>query len=451
MPGPYAFPTNIAAGNPGHVEWGNNVGRALNDADPAPVPNVFAERDSAGRTQFADPAAPQDAATKGYVDSGMSKILAGNGFVALGDSISTADTAATGGGGYGAAWPHLACALSGQRLAFRGNAGVAGERSDQILARVPNVVALGANIVVVMAGVNDITQGISFSAWSGNIKAIVAQLRASGIRPVLATLPPRSTSTYLAQIIQWNAWLKAYARQHNLDLLDFFSVLVDPLTGLYKAGWTVDGLHPSQTAHVQIANYVVSQLRTSAFTPLSAQVGTGDASNLITNPLLAGSGTPAGWATSGSAGSDYVEGLVTDPDFLGQAWQVAYTNTAAANVFREFKQAAGVTSGWSAGDTILVSCRAKVKASNVAAPNTVAGLIIRVQRLGAGTVYYAPVSGDATVHGSALFQFEMVVPAGATSLLMDTIVGNMPAGSSFTAMVGEFAFYNLTTGALLAV
>jgi hypothetical protein len=57
MPGPYSFPATISPGDPGLVEWGENVGAALTEAAPAATPNVMALRDGSGRLHVASPAA----------------------------------------------------------------------------------------------------------------------------------------------------------------------------------------------------------------------------------------------------------------------------------------------------------------------------------------------------------------------------------------------------------
>lgn len=379
------------------------------------------------------------------------RIVRGNGLVALGDSISTAADQAAGGAGYGAAWPHLACALSGQRLNFMGNGGVAGQNSTQILARVPAVIALNPQIVTVLAGTNDLTQGVTFATWSANITAAVAQLQAANIRVVLVTIPPRGNTTYLSTQLTWNRWLRVYAQQHHLDLLDFFGLLVDPLTGMYKSGYdSGDGLHPSQAAHVVIAGYVGAQLATSPFAPISAQVGTGDTGNMLANPLLAGTGTPTSWITGGVTSADYAEGVVTDTDFLGQAWQVAYTSATATTNFRQFKSFA-ISTGFTAGDVLLMCARVKVTASSSVVPSTTAGLRLQMIWTGGTPSSYTPVGADATIHGSALMWFFATVPTGTTSFQISTIVGTIPVGANFTARVGEFGAFNLTTGNLLSV
>lgn len=368
----------------------------------------------------------------------------GGGFVALGDSIATGDEQATGGGGYGVAWPHMACAFSGQRLNYFGNAGVVGETSAQILARVPAVIALKPKIVHVMAGANDLTGGVTYATYQANMIAITTRLRAAGIRVVLNTILPRGNTTYLAEQLKWNSWLKWYANLNGYDIVDFFALLVDPATSMYASGYdSGDNVHPSQAAHLAMATHYASKILSNAYSPLMARCAT-DAQNLVANPLLtAGSPTPTAWGTSGSAAGGWAEGLVTDSDFLGKAWEVAYTG-AAAGSFRAFSSTSPA-SGWAVGDQILVTFKVKTTvASGMPAPNGSNGFRAHVYRWSAGTIYYTPIVGSTVVHGVAQHSFKMTVPAGTTGLQIETLVFPNQAGANYTVRVGDFGLYNLT-------
>lgn len=371
--------------------------------------------------------------------------LRGNGFVALGDSISTASDQGSGGAGFGGSWPNMVCALSTQRFNFMGNGGVAGDNSTQILARVPAVIALGPQVVTVLAGTNDLSQGVDFSVWSANIDAIATQLRAAGIRVVLCTIPPRDVTTYLATQLTWNRWLTDYARDHGHDLIDFFGLLVEPTTGVWKTGYD-SGLppHPSQLAHLAMAQLVISQVAVAAYSPIQAQLTSGDTANLINNPMLTGTdNAPQYWVISGSTSADYTEGAVTDSDFIGRAWEVAYTSVAATGVFRQLKSF-NLTTGFAVGDTMLMCAKLKVVSSSGNTPSSSSGLKFQAICQGATPNTFNPVSSIGIQAPAGLHWFKFVVPAGTTILQLSTIVGFLPVGANFTAHVGQFGLFNLT-------
>lgn len=425
---------------------------------------------------LANPAAVEGAAVAGAITTGLAPTAAtlatlpttyqlrpmGSGFLAFGDSISTAEEMSAGGAGYGAAWPQMACALSDQRLNFRGNAGVTGETSTQIRARISSALAFSPSVVTILAGTNNITASGSdlapaFATFKDDIRAICAALRAAGVRVVLCTIPPRSgamyTSTRLATTMKWNSWLREYARngaefpadRGGFELVDFFALLADPTNGQYKSGYdSGDGLHPSQVAHLAMAQLVASKVSTYSYAPIKATIDAGDPYNLLAHPLLAaGSPTPTSWITSGSASADWTEGLVTDSDFRGSAWQVAFTSAASASNFREFKSFA-VSTGFAVGDKILVSFRTKVTASTGVIPSTTAGLRGRLLFTGGTPTTFTPVGGLSVVSPSALHWFRSTVPAGTTSLQMSFLNGTIPIGANFTALVGEVGMFNLT-------
>jgi len=387
----------------------------------------------------------------------------GSGFLAFGDSISTAQDVSAGGAGYGGAWPQMVCALTDQRLNFRGNAGVAGNTSAQILARINDALALSPSIVSVLAGTNNITASgsdgsVAFAAFKSDIRAICSSLRASGIRVILCTIPPRGgamhTALRLTTTLKWNAWLREYARngaefpddRGGFELIDFFSLLVDPLTGQYLAAYdSGDGLHPSQTAHIAMAQLMASKVQSYAYSPIKATIDIGDVANLLAHPLLgAGSPTPTSWITSGSSSSDWTEGLVSDSEFKGLAWQVAFVAAASASNFREFKSFA-VSTGFAPGDTVLLCARTKIVSASGVVPSPTAGVRLRLLAAGGTTPTLTPIGGLSVVSGSALHWFRYVVPAGTTSLQVSSIVGSLPVGASLTAKIGEFGLFNLTT------
>ncbi|QWY84609.1 esterase [Microbacterium phage Footloose] len=386
----------------------------------------------------------------------------GSGFLAFGDSITTAQEMSAGGAGYGGAWPQMACALSQQRLNFRGNAGVSGNTSTQIRARISEALALSPSIVAVLAGANNITAPTSdsaaaFATYKDDIRAICTTLRDAGIRVILCTILPRRgalhTATRLATTMKWNAWLREYARngaefpedRGGFELIDFFDLLVDPSTGQFKPEYDCgDGLHPSQAAHLLMAQTVVARVQSYAYTPIKATLDAGDAYNLIGHPLLADgpAATPTSWIPTGAAGSDWTEGAVTDADFKGRAWEVAVT-ASSGSTFREL-QSFSVSTGFTAGDTMLICARSKITVSSGITPSPFAGWRLRLLAFGSTPATMTPVGGLSVVSGSALHWFRYTVPAGTTSMQVSSVVGSLPAGANFTIRMGEFGLFNLT-------
>lgn len=386
---------------------------------------------------------------------GGASSLGGNGFVAFGDSISESGFNASVGG-FGGNWPILVSVLSQQQLNNRDVGwigGVGGNTSTQMLTRIASIIALKPQVVSVLAGTNDLNGSVPFATWSGNIKAIAGQLRAAGIRVVLCTIPPRGNTTFLATQLQWNAWLRAYAQANGYDLVDFFTVLVDPTTGMYKTGYdSGDATHPSQVANAAMAAAFISQVKVPAFSPLQALLVT-DGNNMLSNPLLtAGSPTPTGWIPFGTGGgtvpSGCTEGLVTDSDFGGKAWQQAFDGTQVGVITRSLFSPV-VSTGFSVGDSLLMCWRSKVVSSAVT-PAVDVGIRAQVNFTGGTPAGILMNRAEATTRAVGLSWYEFTVAPGTTSLQLEFDMLIIPPLSAITARWGNFGLYNLTAMGLLA-
>ena len=98
------------------------------------------------------------------------------------------------------------------------NRGVNGERSDKIRARFDrDVVAARPDVVVVIAGVNDIYQGRPVGLVTAELEAIYDAARRAGLPVVAGSIIPYNTATsdQNARMHAVNAWIRAYAARHT--------------------------------------------------------------------------------------------------------------------------------------------------------------------------------------------------------------------------------------------
>lgn len=103
-----------------------------------------------------------------------------------------------------------------------------------------NVAPVKADVLVVIAGTNDLAQGVPFSVTASNIESIVATVGAP--RVVVSAIPPRDSAQ--AATAAFNASLKEFVLAHRWEW-------VDAPAGVrqgeqYAAGMSLDGIHPSQ-------------------------------------------------------------------------------------------------------------------------------------------------------------------------------------------------------------
>ena len=136
--------------------------------------------------------------------------------------------------------------------------GISGEVTAQMVLRFrQDVIEIGATEVVILAGTNDIAlnQGDYNPDYTfGNIVTMVELAIANGIRPVLCSLLPASGYRWRPEVTDapekisaLNARLKAYAAEHGIWYLDYFSAMVAPDGRSLNPDYTYDGVHPNVT------------------------------------------------------------------------------------------------------------------------------------------------------------------------------------------------------------
>src|SRR2546421_7447119 len=150
------------------------------------------------------------------------------------------------------------------------NRGISGQTTPQMLIRFrPDVIALKPEVVVILAGTNDIagnTGPMSIAAIEDNLASMAELARAHKIHVVFASVLPisdyektkdgkpivRSTQRPPDQIKTLNEWLKQYAAAHSETYLDYFSAMVDD-KGFLKDELSEDGLHPNAKGYQVMA------------------------------------------------------------------------------------------------------------------------------------------------------------------------------------------------------
>ncbi len=147
------------------------------------------------------------------------------------------------------------------------NRGISGQTTPQMLIRFrPDVVALKPEVVVILAGTNDIagnTGPMTLESIEDNLASIAELARAHGIRLVLSSVLPVSDYEKTAdgqprnqttrrppeQIKALNEWMKKYAAEHKLTYLDYYSAMIDD-KGFLRDELSNDGLHPNAQGYL---------------------------------------------------------------------------------------------------------------------------------------------------------------------------------------------------------
>jgi len=136
------------------------------------------------------------------------------------------------------------------------NRGVNGERSDQIRARLSrDVLRAAPDVVVIVAGVNDIYQGRSAESIARELEAMYDAARAAAIPVVAGTILPYNSATpdENARMHAVNAWIRAYVARHPHVMICDTRAAVAALADPDQLAASPDGLHPSPDAYKLMA------------------------------------------------------------------------------------------------------------------------------------------------------------------------------------------------------
>ncbi len=166
---------------------------------------------------------------------------------------------------------NLAEAFPGKPYVDRG---ISGQTTPQMLVRMyPDVIDLKPAAVIILAGTNDVAQNTgpeTATMIEENLMAMTELAQKHGIKVILCSMTPISDYTMMpagrgappppagtvpakriqsvqrppAQILQVNAWMKSYAASVGAIYADYYSAVVDA-TGMFKEGFSNDGLHPN--------------------------------------------------------------------------------------------------------------------------------------------------------------------------------------------------------------
>jgi lysophospholipase L1-like esterase len=139
------------------------------------------------------------------------------------------------------------------------NRGVNGERSDQIAARFDrDVLPHAPRVVIIIAGVNDVYQGLSVESVEAQLRAMYDRAASAKIPVVAGSIVPYNTATaeQNAKMHAINAWIEAEAaRDPNVTFVDTRRAAATPDDPDRLAG-SPDGLHPDVDGYRRMAEAI---------------------------------------------------------------------------------------------------------------------------------------------------------------------------------------------------
>lgn len=233
--------------------------------------------------------------------------------------------------------------INGQNFNFthETNQGVGGDDASEALARIADVYATNADIVVILLGANDF--GTSSGLFrdpadvEADIDAIIAGIRANmSATIILGTTTPcdDNSADQIAARETYNAAIKAKAAA-DLIIWDVWEAVSDG-SGNWKTGYSHDGVHPNLVG----ALFAGDSLEDITYPRWGRKVFTLSDDNVLDNAALSGTGGTIsasiftgqladGWLTSGSGGTSADATLSKDIDDK----QLITFNTSVVSTF----------------------------------------------------------------------------------------------------------------------
>ena len=158
-------------------------------------------------------------------------------FAAVGDSITAANSDDLGHDKVGdGSWVYYA---RGPELTFGGGWARGGAQSS---AMAQNARFVRADVLVIIAGINDYRHDVPFEATSQNLVSIAGTVGAD--RVIVSAIPPSDVEPAIAA--EFNRQLKPFVEAQGWTYVDAMAGLRDGER--YGPGMTWDGTHPTQAA-----------------------------------------------------------------------------------------------------------------------------------------------------------------------------------------------------------
>lgn len=129
------------------------------------------------------------------------------------------------------------------------NMGVAGDTTRDIFWRIGEVKSIEAEILIFMAGINDILMNFPFEKTCDFYNKIVSSLKENFDEIILIGILPAVGDDKLSMnILQVNRFIENFAKENNLIFLDISKLFFDEEGSLNLSLYT-DGLHLSSMGY----------------------------------------------------------------------------------------------------------------------------------------------------------------------------------------------------------
>jgi hypothetical protein len=326
-------------------------------------------------------------------------------------------------------WFNQAAVESRSVIQWAGNGGLVGNSTSSMVSRLPALLAsTPTDRLFIVAGYTDLTAQVPVASIAANINQMVLIAKANNVLPILCTVPPQPTGS--TGSVPLNLQIRNIAKLQGVPLVDLYSVVTDPLTGLYKSGYSPDGLNPGPVASRLMAAKAIAatwSLYDQEYPYLPASEN--DGVNLVVDPLFLATTSP--WTAATVSGIAMQNATGTDSSIAGNTMVLTKTDLSSVNTFT----GTPISSGFNPGDRLAFVGR--IKTANCEAGSLQFDVALQFNP---GTLSTYPIYHWAVDIQNGQWYVEVVVPSGATTA---TPVITLNAGTG-SVTLGQIGVINLT-------
>ena len=149
--------------------------------------------------------------------------------------------------------------------------GISGQTTSQMLVRFrEDVLQLNPEIVVILAGINDIAENTgpyTEDYTFGNIKTMVDLAEAHGIKVILCSILPCNyffwnpdITDMVPKIVSLNAKIKSYAETRGIPYVNYYDSMIYGEDGALNPDYTSDGCHPTLEGYLVMEPLVKAEI-----------------------------------------------------------------------------------------------------------------------------------------------------------------------------------------------
>ena len=244
------------------------------------------------------------------VDGLIDAVDYGNSIVIWGDSITDQNDGEAVGvkNTLNAGYFTVSNIMLGDYFNLLNNAGVSGERTDQILARFDaGVKAYSPKWVFILAGANDLLGSVPVSTIKDNLALIYDAIESIGAKVITATQYASASFTNESDFSEMNQFIRSESESRGFYLADFEAATTDPEKASFPYTYdniTYDGLHLNAYGAKLCANVIYDEL--VKFTNRTRLLPTkSNAKNKTLNPLNTGTSGTLNNGVTGQAPNDW--------------------------------------------------------------------------------------------------------------------------------------------------